>query len=221
MPFALDHVFVFASVGAPEASRLLSLGLVEGSRNVHRGQGTANRRFFFQNAMLELIWVHDEREARSAAIAPTGLWERFHFRQTGASPFGICLRASDPAIAPLPFETWSYRPPYLRAGLEIPVARTLSFAEPMLFSSPFAIRPDASPDRREPTDHTNGLREISRVRVTLADGTALSPSLRAIEQLGVAAFVGGREPLMELSFDGATKGESADLRPELPLLLCW
>jgi Glyoxalase-like domain len=223
MPFELDHVFVFASRGAPEADRLVSLGLTEGSGNVHHGQGTANRRFFFRNAMLELIWVQDEREVQSAAIAPTGLSERAQFRRTGASPFGICLRTTEtnghtPAS---PFESWSYHPPYLPAGQEILVART-SLAEPLLFMAPVGHRSDASPPvRREPIEHANGLREISGVRVTLTGGTRLSLSLRVMEHLGIATFVQGREHLMELSFDKVVRGQSIDLRPELGLVLRW
>src|SRR4051794_24412182 len=109
MPLELDHLFLFASVEAPEADRLMSLGLTEGSGNVHPGQGTANRRFFFRNAMLELLWVSDEREVRSEPIAPTRLWERSQSHRTGASPFGICLRSTDGTTPAPPFETWSYR----------------------------------------------------------------------------------------------------------------
>lgn len=221
MSFELDHLFVLATVGAPEADRLSSLGLAEGSRNVHPGQGTANRRFFFHDAMLELLWVRDEHEARSAVIAPTGLWERSNFRQNGASPFGICLRATD-AASSLPFETWSYRPPYLPAGVEIPVARAASLAEPMVFSIPFGGRPDTfPPERREPIEHPLGIRELREVRITLTEGTVLAPSLRALEALGIARFVHGSEPLMELSFEGARTGGTLDLRPELPLVLRW
>jgi len=54
--FEIDHLYVLASVGAPEADRLLDAGFVEGSRNAHRGQGTANRRFFFSDTMLEFLW---------------------------------------------------------------------------------------------------------------------------------------------------------------------
>ena len=40
-----------------------------GSRNVHTGQGTANRRFFFEKSILELIWVRDA--TRSTNSSPT------------------------------------------------------------------------------------------------------------------------------------------------------
>ena len=60
MPFELDHCFILTDVGAPEAELLTEFGFVEGEPNTHPGQGSANRRFFFANAMLELVWVHDE-----------------------------------------------------------------------------------------------------------------------------------------------------------------
>jgi hypothetical protein len=221
-PFELDHLLVFAGVGAPEADRLVSLGLTEGSGNLHPGQGTANRRFFFRNTMLELLWVSDERDVRSNAIAPTRLWERLQWRRTGASPFGICFRGTAGLARALPFETWNYQPPYLANGMEIPVARATAAAEPMLFAISSGGRPDAvPPDRREPIDHVIGVREITAVRVTLAGSRALTPTLQAVERLGIATFVRGTEHLMELSFDDASRGMSADFRPELPLVLYW
>jgi len=57
MSVEIDHVFVCRSAGAPEADFLIKHGLLEGSGNSHPGPGTANRRFFFSNAYLELLWV--------------------------------------------------------------------------------------------------------------------------------------------------------------------
>ena len=57
MPLQFDHLFICTSVGAPDAERLVAFGLTEGEPNVHPGQGTACRRFFFRNAYLELLWV--------------------------------------------------------------------------------------------------------------------------------------------------------------------
>src|ERR687886_3025566 len=85
MTIELDHLFICTEAGAPEADQLVAFGLTEGTSNLHPGQGTSNRRFFFHNAMLELVWVHDEREMRSPPIAPTRLWERWKYRLTGYS----------------------------------------------------------------------------------------------------------------------------------------
>src|SRR5262249_59045833 len=92
MTIELDHLFVCVAAGAPEAEHLVQFGLMEGTPNVHRGQGTANRRFFFQNAMLELLWVENLIEAQSEQTAPTQLWERWSARLAGACPFGTIVR---------------------------------------------------------------------------------------------------------------------------------
>ena len=126
MTLEFDHFFVFTSVNAPEADQVLELGLLEGSSNIHPGQGTANRRIFFHNAMLEFLWVHNDEEVRSELIAPTRLWERSRFQQSGYSPFGLAFRSTtlpDLTSPQLPFETWPFRPPYLPDHLQIDVAR--------------------------------------------------------------------------------------------------
>jgi hypothetical protein len=89
MTIALDHVFIFCDECGPEAESLLGIGLIEGSRNVHPGQGTSNRRFFFRGGFLELLWVSNPEEAQSSLTAPTKLWPRWAARKQGACPFGM------------------------------------------------------------------------------------------------------------------------------------
>jgi hypothetical protein len=55
MKVELDHVFICVDRWAPEAEQTAAFGLCERPSDVHPGQGTANRRFFFPNAMLELL----------------------------------------------------------------------------------------------------------------------------------------------------------------------
>ena len=50
MSFELDHVFLWTALDVPEADLLVDFGLTEGPSNVHPGQGTANRRFFFHSS---------------------------------------------------------------------------------------------------------------------------------------------------------------------------
>src|SRR5262245_66233737 len=100
--FELDHLFVWVSPSGPEADRLAAAGLTEGERNTHTGQGTACRRFFFRNAFLELVWVHDPAEAQGEAARPLGLWPRVAGRAAGASPFGLALRPSRPGAGRVP-----------------------------------------------------------------------------------------------------------------------
>src|ERR1700730_51152 len=123
MPLEVDHAFIACAREAPEADALLRLGFVEGSSNTHPGQGTANRRFFFENFMLELLWVADPAEARSERTRRTRLWDRWAHRETGANPIGIVFGSADgePATC-VPFQTWAYTPSYLPAGALIHVA---------------------------------------------------------------------------------------------------
>src|SRR5438067_7512672 len=106
----LDHVFIRAAHGAPEAALLRDVGLLEGSGNRHPGQGTANRRFFFDNAFIELLWIDDARDAASDATRRTRLHERLD-PAGGASPFGICFRPGLGQKA-VPFPAWAYMPAY-------------------------------------------------------------------------------------------------------------
>lgn len=88
MEFQIDHIFIMVSKGALEADQLIQFGLSEGKLNVHLGQGTSNRLFFFNNFMLELVWVHNLKEARNENTRPTFLWKRWINRDK-KSPFGI------------------------------------------------------------------------------------------------------------------------------------
>ena len=84
MAFEFDHVFICVSCGGDEADSLAALGLTEGMPNVHPGQGTACRRFFFANSDLELLWVCNAGEAQAETIRRTHLWERWTGRARGA-----------------------------------------------------------------------------------------------------------------------------------------
>lgn len=218
----IDHLFVMTSAGAPAARELLALGLAEGSRNRHPGQGTANRRFFFHDAMLELLWVENEREAGSPTIRRTGLLERWRGRDSGACPFGICLRPAAPGEQP-PFPTWEYRPPWLPAGPAIAVATCSEDpCVPLLFWLAFGRRPDnAAPGAREPQSHGPGMLELSRVGVSGPFATGPPHALRAVVDAGLVTLHTGGEHLLELGFDGESRGGMADMRPSLPLRLGW
>jgi hypothetical protein len=215
MTVELDHVFVFCAVGAPEAAILADRGLLEGSDNTHPGQGTANRRFFFPNAYLELLWVANPEEAQSPAVLPTGLWHRWTRRKTTSCPFGLVFRPR-PGSAPVaPFSTWSYEPPYLPIGLSIQVGSGVGLAEPQLFYLPFAKRP-AKP-HPEPTKHPAGIREIVGVAVSLPGQQQTSKAVQALVNGGLLTVRSGPEYKLELSFTG-DRSSSIDFRPGLPLL---
>ncbi len=222
MNLVIDHIFICVSPGAPEAERLNEFGLVEGSPNRHPSQGTACRRFYFHNAILELLWVANETEAQSEAIQPTCLWERWSKRRGGASPFGVCFRPTEADQSSPPFPFWDYRPPYLPSPHAIKIGTDTPLLEPMWFYLSFSGRPDSAPlEQRQPMDHPRGLREMTRVSLTVQTLDQLSPAASLIEHAGIPSLAFGSEPLLELGFDGETTRQHKDIRPHLPVVFRW
>lgn len=223
MPLELDHLFICVRRDAPEAERLTQSGLREGRRRRHQGQGTANVCFFFTNAMLELLWVSDEEEARSPLVQPTRLWERWRWRETGSCPFGICFRPAGESRDSLPFSTWDYKPLYLPEGMSIPIAANSDRRqEPLIFVSWAGRRPDAYPEGQQPPmDHRIGCREVTSLRVTLPLRESHSPELRKVHDLGLIGIRAGDEYCVEVRCDGGRAQQEARLAPELPLHLRW
>jgi hypothetical protein len=159
--YEIDHVFICTSIGGPEAQQLIDFGLIEGSRNHHPGQGTANRRVFFENAMLELLWVEDAEEARSEEVRRLGFWERWSQRALGASPFGICYRPTKDPTEPPPFESWTYRPQYAPISLAVSVSSANSH-QPLRFYLPYLRKEN----RDEPCMHARNIRNLSSVVIS-------------------------------------------------------
>jgi len=223
MAFEFDHLFICTDIGACEVDRLVSFGLVEGSSNTHSGQGTANRRFFFHNAMLELLWVHNSEEAKSEPIHLTRLWERWTNRNDGACPFGICLRPATSSSETAAFPSWSYHPPYLPRTLSIAVGKNSDvLTEPMLFQISFGQRPDRySAQKSQPLDHGLGLREVTRVELVSPTAKNPSPEFQALIDTSQVKLRAGEEYWVELGFDGEVQGEQIDFRPRLPLIMSW
>jgi Glyoxalase-like domain len=213
MAVELDHVFVCVTPSAPEAELLVQFGLSEGPSNVHSGQGTANRRFFFRNAMLELLWVDNSADAQSQQTAPTLLWERWSGRGSGACPFGIIVRPADAGGADLPFPAWQYRPLWLPADLQIYVAPT-GVEEPMWLFMPF-MRRILHEQRFVP--HPSGVQDITRLTLT-TPALLQSSAARALAESEVFFEREGPEYLLTVEFDHGLRQEMTDFRPDLPLI---
>jgi hypothetical protein len=209
----LDHLFVCTAVGAPEAEKLVQFGLLEGPPNQHPGQGTANRRFAFANAMIELIWVSDANEAQSESTRRTLLWERWSGREQNACPFGICLRPADTAVTGAPFPAWEYRPAYLPDSLCMHIGNG-GIEEPMWVYLSFLRRA-----QREQwfVEHPVGIREITGLTLTTPVPLRSDVSQKIVES-GILATRTGAASLLEIEFDGKRRNERVDFRPHLPLV---
>ncbi|HMM39550.1 MAG TPA: VOC family protein [Desulfovibrio sp.] len=213
MPLELDHIFVCCGPGAPEAETLIRLGLAEGPSNTHPGQGTANRRFPFGNAYLELLWVTDPAEAQAGPARETRLWERWSRRRNGANPFGFVFRSRGAPDGPAPCPTRAYRPAYLPPGLVMEFADGAPLEEPEIVFLPFVHGPGrVAPPKGGP------VRGLIRVEADLPRADHLSEPSRALAEAGLMVYRRSPEHLLELVLD-ADAAFAADLRPGLPLLL--
>jgi Glyoxalase-like domain len=214
VPLEVDHAFVTCASGAPEGNALLALGLVEGSGNTHPGQGTANRRFFFENFMLELLWVADPAEARSERTQRTRLWERWALRGQGVCPFGVVFRSAGDRPSPAPFPVWSYAPSYLPTGTSMEIAEGTTLSEPELFHLSFLRRAGRG---QQSIAHAVPIKEICGIAIGIPDVAALSAASRVAAEHGLLRYFESPEFLLEILFAGAPDLRF-DLRPALPLL---
>lgn len=218
MDFELDHVFILTEEGAPAAEILVNLGCKEGTSNVHPGQGTRNRRFFFHNAMVELLWVHNADEARSHLTTPTYLYSRWMNRATGACPFGICVKPETIHQGSYPFAGWAYHSQYLPQKFTIHVSNDVKhLQQPFLFYLPYSRKPE-NPPSNQPTKHAPGMNIISHIVLTFPNSVVPGYALQNLEEQGIVTLRQGDDHLMEVIFDQRTQGLSLDIRPELPLI---
>jgi len=222
MTIELDHIFVCTSVDGKEADRLIAFGLSEGAPNLHPGQGTACRRFFFANSYIELLWVNDVAEAQSTPIQPTRLWERWSERISGSCPFGFAFRPATQVDVEPPFQSWNYAPPYLPPPRCIRVAANSNMLhEPMLIYLPFREPANQANAKRPVLSQPAGFQNITRVAFLSPHQDRISTALNAVTSMGLIQLRPGSEYLVELGFDMEAQGQVLDFRPSLPLVFRW
>lgn len=218
----IDHIFICTETKAQVGDLLVDFGLIEGSSNTHPGQGTANRRFYFHNMMLELLWMEDLEEIQSERTQPMRLYERCLLNNNAVSPFGIGFRPTAGNEEAALFTAWDYHPIFLPELLRYQVADDTTLSEPMYFYMSFAKRQDkATLAKREPMEHKVPLKEVTAVKIHVNQKLELSKAALIINQLQGLSIVKDNEHLIELEFDYGTQNQTKDFRPALPLLIKW
>ncbi|QIP15171.1 VOC family protein [Spirosoma aureum] len=223
----LDHIFIFTHQAQQVATALQSFGLSEGTANVHPGQGTACRRFFFQNAYIELVWVINEDEIKHSEIKRANLWERSQYEFTNYCPFGFCFRTeqpSDHAIRLVFEDGWRYYSVYLPQGQFANIASNEAFpVEPMLFEMPFfGLAPKDYPQqKRQPLTHANGFQELTKVTITLPPVNDLSSAMKKVLHESILHSSQGNTYLVTLEFDDGKQGQQQNFTPLIPLVISW
>jgi hypothetical protein len=153
----IDHIFIFTNDNGKIADELVQFGLTEGSSRVHLGQGTTNRKFYFENFFLEILLVHNEQELNSEVTKKTGLWQRADFNLKN-SPFWLCIVNTDETES-LFQNAFKYQPEYFPIGMHINILKNEHNLDlPWTFRLPFKGQ---KKNETEPTDHKCGLRTLT------------------------------------------------------------
>ena len=225
-PLELDHILVWVKPKAPEAQILAEFGLQRTGQAEHLGQGTASYFFFFDNAYLELIWINEEQTALDNT-ARTGIdWRsRASWRETGASAFGVGWHRRSPALEELPLFPVKYSAEWMEPGTYLEFSDNFSQAtEPLYFIVPEYV--SAPQIRLAPgiimadsiAPHPLGIKNVTSARVTLPQRGTLSSVASELSRHTPVAFELGNDSLLELTFDGGSRGKILDARPTLPIV---
>ncbi|MGJ3251684.1 MAG: VOC family protein [Elainellaceae cyanobacterium] len=214
MNLELDHVFILVEPEAQVVDRLLELGFREGPSNTHPGQGTANRRIYFANGMVEFLWVRDAHEANTGPGKDLRFPERS--QNPNASPFGaIFVPRHDATSQAMPFPGWHYQPDYFPPPKGFHVgANSKNLMEPLCFYFPFH---NPGVPRPRPPRNAQTISEI----VISTPSTDTAGVLALGSQVDLLSMRSGQEHLMEITLDDHDSGRTEDYRPAMPLILRW
>lgn len=225
----LDHVWIVVATNAPERAALERVGLrIAPEINRHDGQGTASITAEFRNTFLELIYV-------DPAVPVTGdgakgadkFKQRTAWRSNGSCPIGIGLRRTRADVT-LPFPTWSITTEWLPKGSAIemltPRGEVIS---PSFFISPRELSVHDEANRKLDKNHSKaavfehpiGVERITGIGLVRPKNYQPVPAFTYLEETGILKSTEGNEWAVGVTFDGARKSETRDLRPDLPLLL--
>ncbi|MBS0000320.1 MAG: hypothetical protein KFF73_15165 [Cyclobacteriaceae bacterium] len=211
----LNHVIIFSDHHGQEADELVSFGLTEGSHRIHAGQGTRNRKFYFGNFYLEIVWVIDEKEIRNELTLPTGLWERSCFRNFGYSPCGLCFTHTA-EMDPLFEGCVKYIPEYIPKGTKFEILTNHDVPDlPWTCRLP-DIRNVVGPE--EPTEHPAGLKELTKVRIGIPKPGISNNYTEFIERTSPIEFQTAENHHLILEFDHRKQGRTEKFR-KLPLTI--
>jgi Glyoxalase-like domain len=201
-----DHIFIFTNDQGKVADQLVEFGLKEGSNRVHAGQGTTNRKFYFKNFFLEILWVYDETEINSELIKPIGLWQRAAYHSNEFSPFGLCIVNTDETDK-LFENAFKYQPVYFPEGMTIDILKNEHQPNfPWTFRLPFKGQ---KKNETEPTNHENGIVELTKIEfcVEKSYDENFTKSFLGQEKIN---FTQSDKTWLNLTFDNAKQGLKKD-----------
>ncbi len=226
----VDHIYVVTSPGAPEVAALRAAGFaVSELRSNHTGNGSSSMSVIFENAYLELLCADSTVSDSANSPADRAHWHRvFDWRTSGASPVGVGLRrlAAGPDSLPFPTERLPAMA-WIRPGTNMHLVTTSADSlAPGVFVVPryMALTGWIDDARRDTAfaaylRHPLNVRQVTGVRVVVTHPDGIPPTVRLLREAGVLRIEQGADPMVELTFDGGTRGATRDFRPDLPLVI--
>ena len=229
-----DHVWIVVTRDAPERVALERTGF-KISPNINRndGQGTASVSAEFFNAYIELMWPDPTVSvAQGAERGVEKFKNRMNWRTSGWCPIGIALHRTGQAST-LPFPTWSIAPDWMPKGtaIEILTARD-DTKSPSFFIEPpaLAVKEEANrnigendPNNASPASdrfkHPIGVERVTAVQIIRPKEYQPVAAFTYLEKAGIFKVSEGTAWAVEITFDSGRKGQTKDLRPDLPLLI--
>ncbi len=214
MPLTLDHIFVITCPGAPVGDQLLDLRWVEGSANSHAGQGTANRRFFFDEFVLEFLFVADVDEALNGAGRNLKIQQRSV--QAGACPVGLVVRSQSEPV----FPHWKYYPDYFGGKMSFYVGENSdNFSEPLCICMPIDLpkKPAVSGANADVLSNPAVLSAVE-LALPVAEMSCVLETFAEIDNLRVRT---DREQRLTLVFNEGVAGHSKELHADYPITIRW
>lgn len=202
----IDHIFIFTDDNGKIADDLVDFGLTEGSNRIHVGQGTTNRKFYFDNFFLEILWVHNLNEITSDKTKPMGLWQRAEYKTNHFSPFGLCIVNSDDTETIFK-KAFKYQPDYFPQGMGIDIIKNEDQIDlPWTFRLPFKGQKKAE---HEPTKHKN---EISVLTKVIFEYKSISENtfLDHFKNQNDIQFLESSRHWINLIFDNRKQGKKQD-----------
>ena len=186
----IDHIFIFSNKGK-ETDELVDFGLTEGSGRTHKGIGTANRRLFFENFYLEVLWVENEKEAKS--VKKIGIWERSDFKNNQYSRFGLCLKNTEETDS-IFNNSIKWKPGFLPENKFVDILTNERM--PWIFRFPA----DRNKKLDEPINHKNGIKKLTKAIFNMSE-IDFKSIISEINKNSIIEFVKSSENQLILEFD--------------------
>ncbi len=235
----IDHLNIWVTNPKKAKEKLVDIGFTsvpDSLSEIHHGQGTAGRYFYFLNGYLELIFVYDYAEfgKNNEINKNLDFPERAKFNQNGAAPFSIALKLNDYSVEKIPFKTVKYHQNWMESNANIYAAKNSkkNINEPSIFVIYPEIKSGTFESLSElenfPTDndywkaffkHPNGAKKITNIIITSTDLDLKTETIEAVNNIENIEIKNGSKHSMELYFDNNIQKKSFDLRPELPLII--